>query len=136
MLFFSCVGGKVIIVIGDDEHYQSEDEEDRVVISRWAKRKIHSQFNVEFLDGRKSFIFSWNKKHREIHEEALLHYFDPSKKEQKFEYQPKPRQQESDQSAQTTSETALSGTYHSTDEQRGSEGIIPLGSTNPFELMY
>ena len=41
------------------------------------------------MDGRKSFIFSWNKKHRAIHEEALLHYFDPSKKGQKFEYQPK-----------------------------------------------
>ena len=41
------------------------------------------------MDGRKSFIFSWNKKHREIHEDALLHYFDPSKKGQKFEYQPK-----------------------------------------------
>ena len=40
------------------------------------------------MDGRKSFIFSWNKKHREIHEKALLHYFDPSKKGQKFEYQP------------------------------------------------
>ena len=40
------------------------------------------------MDGRKSFVFSWNKKHREIHEEALLHYFDPSKKGQKFEYQP------------------------------------------------
>ena len=41
------------------------------------------------MDGRKSFIFSWNKKHRAIHEEALLHYFDPSKKGQKFEYHPK-----------------------------------------------
>jgi len=41
------------------------------------------------MDGRKSFIFSWNKKHRAIHEEALLHYFDPCKKGQKFEYQPR-----------------------------------------------
>ena len=41
------------------------------------------------MDGRKSFIFSWNKKHRAIHEEALLHYFDRSKKGQKFEYQPR-----------------------------------------------
>ena len=40
------------------------------------------------MDGRKSFVFSWDKKHRVIHEEALLHYFDPSKKGQKFEYQP------------------------------------------------
>ena len=41
------------------------------------------------MDGRKSFIFSWNKKHRAIHEEALLHYFDWSKQGQKFEYQPR-----------------------------------------------
>ena len=40
------------------------------------------------MDGRKSFVFSWNKNHRAIHEEALLHYFDISKKGQKFEYQP------------------------------------------------
>ena len=41
------------------------------------------------MDGRKSFIFSRNRKHRAIHEEALLHYFDPSKKGQKFEYPPR-----------------------------------------------
>jgi len=52
---------------------------------------VASQFNEEYLDGRKSFIFSWNKQHREIHEEALLHYFDPSKKGQKFKYQSKPK---------------------------------------------
>ena len=123
--FFSPAGGKVIIIIGGDDNYTSEDEEDRVVISRWAKRKIHSQFSDDFLDGSKSFIFSWNKKHREIHEEALLHYFDSSKKGQKFEYQPKPRQPESVQSAQTS----LSGKYHSTEEQRGREGI---GSSSSF----
>ena len=39
------------------------------------------------MDGKKSFIFSWNKKHRAIHEEALLHYFDRSKRGQKFKYQ-------------------------------------------------
>ena len=37
------------------------------------------------MDGRKSFIFSWNKKHRAIHEEAMLHFLDPGKKEKKFE---------------------------------------------------
>ena len=84
-------GGRVLIVIGGDDQYIDEDEEERVVISRWARRKVASQFNEEFLDGRKSFIFSWNKRHREIHEEALLHYFDPGKKGQKFEYQPKPK---------------------------------------------
>ena len=83
--------GRVLIVIGGDDQYRGEDEEERTVISRWARRKVASQFNEEFLDGRRSFIFSWNKQHREIHEEALLHYFDPSKKGQKFEYQTKPK---------------------------------------------
>ncbi|XP_020605371.1 uncharacterized protein LOC110044205 [Orbicella faveolata] len=84
-------GGRVLIVIGGDDQYKDEDEEERTVISRWARGKVASQFNEECLDGRRSFIFSWNKQHREIHEEALLHYFDPSKKGQKFEHQPKPK---------------------------------------------
>ena len=81
-------GGDVIIVIGGDNKYKGEDEEEREVISRWAKRKVFSQFSEEYLDGRKSFIFSWNKQHREIHKQALLHHFDPNKKGQKFKYQP------------------------------------------------
>ena len=80
-----------MIVIGGDDQYRGEDEEERTVISRWVRRKVASQFKEEYLDGRSSFIFSWNKHHREIHEEALLHYFDPSKKGKKFEYQPKPK---------------------------------------------
>jgi len=84
-----ATGGRVLIVIGGDDNYRGEDEEERTVISRWARRKVASQFNEECIDGRRSFIFSWNKQHREIHEEALLHYFDPSKKGQKFEHQPK-----------------------------------------------
>ena len=83
------LGGNVIVVIGGDGNYKNETEEEQSVISRWAWRKIaHTQFKVEFIDGRKSFVFSWNKQHRAIHEEALLHYFDPSKKGQRFEYQP------------------------------------------------
>ena len=81
----------MLIVIGGDDRYRGEDEEERAVISPWARRKVSSQFNEECLDGRESFIFSWKKKHREIHEEALLHYFDPRKKGQKFEYEPKPK---------------------------------------------
>ena len=76
-----------MIVIGGDNNYKNEDEEDREIISGWAKRKMSSQFSEEFLDGRKSFIFSWNMKHREIHEEALVHFFE--KKGQRFQYQPK-----------------------------------------------
>ncbi len=86
--------GNVLIVIGGDDNYKSKDEEERSVISRWALRKISSQFQKEFLDGRKSFVFSWNKKHRAIHEEALLHYLDPNKKGEKFEYKPKERPEE------------------------------------------
>ena len=52
---------------------------------------MSSQFSEEYMDGRKSFIFSWNQKHRDIHEEALRHFFDSRKKGQKFEYQPKGR---------------------------------------------
>ncbi|CAH3179138.1 unnamed protein product, partial [Porites evermanni] len=76
--------GKVLIVIGGDDSYKDSSEEKNSFLSRWARRKISSQFSEEYLDGRKSFIFSWNKKHRPIHEEALLHYFDPDKKEKKF----------------------------------------------------
>ena len=78
-------GGDVIIVIGGDDNYKGDDEENREVISRWAKGKVSSQFGEH---GRKSFIFSWNKQHRVIHEQALLHHFDPKKKGQKFYYQP------------------------------------------------
>ena len=75
-------------MIGADSYYQNEDEEARSVISRWAKRKVASQFGEEYLDGRQSFIFSWNKKHRPIHEEAMRHFLDPSKRGFKFEYTP------------------------------------------------
>ena len=116
--FSFSLGGRVIIIIGGDDSYRSEDEEDKAVISRWAKKKINSQFSEEFLDGRSSFIFSWNKQHREIHEEALRHFFDPSKKGQKFEYQPKPKQLE-----------APFQNYQSVYDPRGRESIE---SSNPF----
>ena len=82
---------KVLIVIGRDSYYKDEDEEDRFVISRWMRRKVASQFNEEYLDGRKSFIFSWDTKHRPIHEEALRHFLDLNKKGVKFVYTPKPK---------------------------------------------
>ena len=85
-LFFS--DNKVLIVIGGDNNYRDEDEQGRSVISRWAKRKVASQFGEEYLDGRQSFIFSWNEKHRPIHEEAMRHYLDPGKRGSKFEYTP------------------------------------------------
>ena len=87
-LFFS--DNKVLIVIGKDTYYQNKDEKARSVISRWAKRKVASQFGEEYLDGRQSFIFSWNEKHRPIHEEAMRHFLDPKKRGSKFEYTPIP----------------------------------------------
>ena len=87
----SLSGGNVIIVIGGDDNYRGEIEEESVVISSWAKRKVISQIGEEYLDGRKSFTFSWNRQHRAIHEEALLHHFDPNKKGQKFKYQRTPQ---------------------------------------------
>jgi len=47
----------VIVIVGDD-NYKDGDEENRAVLSRWAWRKVSSQFDKEFLDGRKSFMFS------------------------------------------------------------------------------
>ena len=82
-------GDNVIIVIGADDEYKDEREKDQAVLSRWARRKVSSQFQEEYLDGRKSFIFSWDKKHREIHVEALLHFFDSTKKGEKFESPPR-----------------------------------------------
>ena len=70
--------------MGGDDSYKDSAEEQVSFLSRWARRKISSQFSEEYLDGRKSFIFSWDKEHRSIHEEALLHYFNPDKKGEKF----------------------------------------------------
>ena len=41
------------------------------------------------MDGRNSCIFSWDKEHRPIHEEAMLHFFNPDKKGEKFVPKPK-----------------------------------------------
>ena len=82
------LGENVLIIIGGDDNYEGREEEKKTVISRWAWRKVSSQFEKEYLDGRKSFIFSWHKNHREIHERALLHFFEPSKVGEKFDYHP------------------------------------------------
>ena len=92
-----------MIVIGGDDSYKDKNEEDTVFISRWAKRKISSQFSEELIDGRKSFIFSWNQEHRAIHEEALVHFLDERERGEKFEYQPKGKSSQ-------VSETAMSPT--------------------------
>ena len=79
------VGGKVVIVIGGDDNY-TENEEERSVISIWARRALSRQISEEYLDGRKSFIFSWDKKHRPIHVEALKHFFDTGRNGKRFMY--------------------------------------------------
>ncbi|XP_068686253.1 uncharacterized protein [Montipora foliosa] len=81
---------KVIIVIGGDDNYKDEAEKQGSVLSRWAYRKISSQFAEKLMDGRESFIFSWEKEHRPIHEEAMIHFLDPQDKKQKFVPKPIP----------------------------------------------
>ena len=83
-LLFFFRGEKVLIVISGDKNYKSKSEEDQFFLSQWAKDNISPQFRTDLVDGRKSFIFSWNQKHSPIHEEALLRYFDPGKNGQKF----------------------------------------------------
>lgn len=75
------------MVIGGDSHYKNQAEEHKNVLSRWAHRIVGSQLKEEFRDGRKSFVFSWNEKHRAIHEQALLHFLDPKKAGVKFDCQ-------------------------------------------------
>ena len=74
----------MLIVIGEDERYKDKDEEEKAVISHLGKNEISVQIRRELVDGRKSFVFSWNKEHRPIHEEAMLHFLDPSKNGQEF----------------------------------------------------
>jgi len=83
-------GGKVIIVIGGDDNYKDAAEEQSSLLSRWARRKVSSQFDEQFLDGRKRFIFSWDREHKPIHEEAMLHFLDPEKEGETFVPKPVP----------------------------------------------
>jgi len=93
ILLYLVLDENVLFVIGGDVHYKDEDEKEKHFLSDWARKAISHQFRAELLDGRRSFILSWNKKHRPVHEGALLHYFDPNKKGQKFVYNPKPERE-------------------------------------------
>ncbi|CAH3119290.1 unnamed protein product, partial [Pocillopora meandrina] len=53
-----ATGGNVIIVIGGDNKYEGFDEEERGVISLWAKRKVSSQFSEESVTGARE-IKEW-----------------------------------------------------------------------------
>ena len=86
VFLFPALDDRVLIVIGGDDNYSGE--ETSKVLSRWAKMKISSQFSTEYLDGRKSFVFSWEQKHRHIHKDALLHFLD--KKGEVFVPKPRP----------------------------------------------
>ncbi|XP_048587986.1 uncharacterized protein LOC5499655 [Nematostella vectensis] len=79
---------QVLIVIGGDDNYKTQEERDTSVLSQWARGKVSSQFLEEYMNGSRSFIFSWDEHHHPIHEEALQHFLDPSKTD---EFVPKPR---------------------------------------------
>ncbi|XP_031570343.1 uncharacterized protein LOC116304711 isoform X2 [Actinia tenebrosa] len=79
-------GDRVLIVIGGDDNYKDQEERDKSPLSRWAWRKISSQFTEDYVNGVRSFIFSWEEDHHPIHEEALEFYLDPKK----FVPSPKP----------------------------------------------
>jgi len=80
-MFPIIVDNRVLIVIGGDDNYKADEH---AFLSQWAWRKIYSQFTEDFIDGTTSFIFSWDKEHKPIHEEALNFYLDPRKPKQKF----------------------------------------------------
>jgi hypothetical protein len=85
------IDDRVLIVIGGDDNYKDQSERDKSVLSRWAWHKICSQFTEEYLNGEKSFIFSWDESHHPIHEEALEFYLDPKKTGSLFVPRPKPK---------------------------------------------
>ncbi|XP_048589106.1 uncharacterized protein LOC5503224 isoform X2 [Nematostella vectensis] len=80
--------GRVLIVIGGDDNYKTQEERDTSVLSQWARGKVSSQFMEEYMNGSRSFIFSWDEHHHPIHEDALQHFLDPGKTD---EFVPKPR---------------------------------------------
>ena len=87
-------------------------EENLEVISSWVKEKVSSQCSREYLDGRKSSTCPWNKQHRAVHEQALLHLFDPNKKWENFEYRsPTPNQQWNSEPQSQETSTELENPY-------------------------
>ena len=107
-------GEDVSTVIVGDDNYKDDNEDNREAISSSAKEKVSSQFGREYLDGRKSFISSWNKQHRAIQEQALLYHFDPNKKGLKFEYRPPtPNQQLNSEPQLQETSTELENPYTS-----------------------
>ncbi|XP_031570348.1 uncharacterized protein LOC116304715 [Actinia tenebrosa] len=77
-------GDRVLIVIGGDDGYKDQGERDKSVLSRQVLNKVRPQFKAKYLNGMKSFVFSWDESHYPIHEEALEFYLDPQKQGQEF----------------------------------------------------
>lgn len=101
IIFGNLIDLSIVFVFARGQCYNSYRWRWRIQRQTWRRRscsvpQVSSQFQEEYLDGRKSFIFSWDKKHRNIHVEALLHFFDSNKKGKKFE--PLPRLKISTQS--------------------------------------
>ncbi|CAH1267102.1 Hypp3688 [Branchiostoma lanceolatum] len=65
--------GRVLVVIGGDDRYK-DGEQDKSVLSTWAYHKIAAQFDDTYLDGRRGFVFSWDVRHNQVHEQALESY--------------------------------------------------------------
>ncbi|XP_078684623.1 uncharacterized protein LOC144918057 [Branchiostoma floridae x Branchiostoma belcheri] len=63
--------GRVLVVIGSDEKSSAADGK---VVSNWVRYKVASQFEDEYLDGRRGFVFSWGKSYYPVHEEAFQQY--------------------------------------------------------------
>lgn len=110
LIDLSLSDNKVLLVIGGDTHYKDKNEQENFVMSRWVKMKLSSQFNEEDLDGRKSFIFSWDTKHRLIHEAAMQHFLDPNMNGVKFNYTPPPKPQQSSLEPSLSPQTQVSQT--------------------------
>ncbi|XP_066287405.1 uncharacterized protein [Branchiostoma lanceolatum] len=63
--------GRVLVVIGGDEKSSAADTK---VVSDWVRYKVASQFEDEYLNGRRGFVFSWGKSYYPVHEEAFQQY--------------------------------------------------------------
>ncbi|XP_035681613.1 uncharacterized protein LOC118419358 [Branchiostoma floridae] len=62
--------GRTLVVVGGDESSRA----DRKVVSDRIRYKVASQFDDEYLDGRRGFVFSWGENYYPVHEEAFNQY--------------------------------------------------------------
>ncbi|KAM7448071.1 hypothetical protein ABFA07_003809 [Porites harrisoni] len=119
----------VLVVIGGDKKYANSEEKQNKFISQSAFSAIKTQLQMKFIDGRQSFIFSWDDSHRPIHEEALLHYFDPSRRGQKFEHQQRGQPTDNVAEAEATANVHVEPTHHKSQRRAGSNATFSPQST-------